>query len=175
MPRMERRPYDPERDATALWECKASFERELGGLGEGAKAETYDGKLTDDYRERYLAWVERCVERDADCVTVAESSDEQSDAVEGVTGLAGYVFVLPEDLAMIWDAAVLNELFVHESARGTELADDLLEAAYECARDQDLPVDRIALDVGMKNERAASVYRREGFEPWGELVARGLG
>ena len=164
---MERRPYDPDHDATALWECKAAFERELGGLGEGAKAETYDGKLTDDYRERYLAWVERCVERDAGCVTVAEPSDGD--------GLAGYVFVLPEDLAMIWDAAVLNELYVRESARGTRLADDLLEAAYECARAQDLPVDRIALDVGTENDRAASVYRREGFEPWGELVARELG
>lgn len=163
---MDRRPYDPERDAAELWECKAAFEHELGQLGEGEKADTYDGKLTDDYRERYLAWVERCVERDADCVTVAESSDGD--------GLAGYVFVLPEEFAMIWDAAVLNELYVRESARGTGLADDLLAAAYECARAQDLPVDRIALDVGTKNGRAASVYRREGFEPWGNLVARDL-
>ncbi|EMA50989.1 MULTISPECIES: GNAT family N-acetyltransferase [Halococcus] len=163
---MNHRPYDPDRDAAELWECKAAFERELGGLGAGEKADTYDGKLTEDYRERYLAWVDRCVERDADCVTVAESSDED--------GLAGYVFVLPEDLAMIWDAAVLNELYVRESARGTGLADDLLAAAYECARAQDLPVDRIALDVGTKNDRAASVYRREGFEPWGNLVARDL-
>ncbi|WP_049898719.1 GNAT family N-acetyltransferase [Halococcus agarilyticus] len=163
---MEHRSYDPEGDAAALWELKARFEHELGRLGEGEKADTYDGKLTDDYRERYLAWVERCVEHDADCVTVAESSDED--------GLAGYVFVLPEEFAMIWDAAVLNELYVRESARGTGLADDLLAAAYECARDQDLPVDRIALDVGRENGRAASVYRREGFEPWGELVARDL-
>jgi len=163
---MERRPYDPERDAAALWELKQRFERELGGLGDGAKAGTYDGKLTDEYRERYLAWVERCVERDSECVTVAESSDEG--------GLAGYVFVLPGKFAMIWDAAVLNELYVREAVRGTGLADDLLAAAYECDRAQNLPVDRIALDVGTENDRAASVYRREGFEPWGSLVARDL-
>lgn len=167
---MKHRPYDPNRDSTALWKLKAAFERELGGLGGGEKSETYDEKLTDAYRERYLGWVAWCTEHDPRCVTVADAADED----ESGDGLAGYVFVLPEDCSMIWDAAVVNELYVYESFRGTGLADDLLEAAYDCARGQDLPVERIALDVGRENDRAASVYRRHGFEPWGELVARDL-
>ena len=161
---METRPYDPETDAAGLWELKERFERELGALGGEEKADSYGGKLTDDYRERYLDWVGRCVERDPDSVTVA---------TEG-TDLAGYVFVLPEELAMIWDAAVLNELYVRESSRGTELADELMTAAYDCARDQDLPLDRIMLDVDRENGPAGGLYARHGFESWGELRARDL-
>jgi GNAT superfamily N-acetyltransferase len=167
---MEYRPYDPNRDLAALWNMKSLFERELGALGGGEKSGTYDEKLTDEYRERYLAWVEQCIERDARCVTIAERTDEN----EGEDKLAGYVFVLPEECSMIWDAAVINELYVRESSRGTGLADGLLEAAYDCAREQELPLDRIALDVGVANDRAASVYRRHGFESWGELLARDL-
>ena len=165
---MECRPYDPNGDATALWNLKERFERELGALGGGEKTETYDGKLTDEYRERYLDWVAWCAERDPECVTVADAADETGDE------LAGYVFVLPEELSMIWDSAVLNELYVRESHRGTGLADELLEVAYDCAREQELPIDRIALDVGTENERAGGLYRRHGFEPWGALLARDL-
>lgn len=165
---MECRPYDPNGDAAALWNLKERFEHELGALGGGAKAESYDGKLTGEYRERYLDWVAWCAERDPECVTVAEAANEGESEDE----LAGYVFVLPEELAMIWDAAVLNELYVREPFRGTGLADDLMEAAYDCARKQALPIDRIALDVGTENERASGLYRRHGFEPWGALLAR---
>lgn len=159
---MHCRPYDSDRESAALWELKERFERELGALDGGEKAKTYEEKLTEKYRKRYLDWVEWCTERDARCVTVAETAD----------GLAGYVFVLPEELAMIWDSAVLNELYVREPHRGTGLSDDLMEAAIECAREQDLPTDRITLDVDAGNERASGVYRRHGFEPWGELLAR---
>lgn len=163
---MERRPYDPERDSTALWNLKEAFERELGALGGEKKTATYEGKLTDEYRERYLDWVAWCTERDPQCVTVAEAADAD--------GLAGYVFVLPEELSMIWDGAVVNELYVCESFRGTGLADDLLEAAYDCAREQAVPISRIMLDVDAENGPASGVYRRHGFEPWGELLARDL-
>ncbi len=160
---MECRSYDPDRDSMALWKLKEAFERELGALGGDKKSETYEEKLTDEYRERYLAWVAWCIERDAECVTVADRTDE---------GFAGYVFVLPEELSMIWDAAVLNELYVRESFRGTGLADDLMEAAYVCVRRQELPIDRIVLDVDAENGPAGGLYRRHGFEPWGELLAR---
>jgi GNAT superfamily N-acetyltransferase len=163
---MEYRPYDPNRDSAALWSLKSSFEHELGALGNGEKSAQYTGKLTDEYRERYLAWVEWCIERDSQCVTVAEAEDGDE--------LVGYVFVLPEKLSLIWDAAVLNELYVRESVRGTGLVDDLMEAAYDCARGQELPLDRIALDVDAENGPAGGVYRRHGFEPWGELLARDL-
>ncbi|MBX0323303.1 GNAT family N-acetyltransferase [Halomicroarcula sp. F13] len=158
------RPYEAG-DAAALWECKQAFELELGtGTGDDEKAHRYREKLDADYRESYLQWVDRCVGEDERTVQVATDDDE----------VVGYVFVLPESMAHVWDAAVLNELFVAESHRGTDVADDLLEAALRVARDQSLPLDRLVLDVDPSNERARAFYDRWGFEPWGEMVARPL-
>ena len=166
----EIRPYNRERDADGLYELKLAFERGLGANtgGEG-KAAAYEGKLTDAYRERWLGWVDRCVADDERCVTVAveETEDSGSEVV-------GYVFVLPERLSMIWDAAVLNEIFVAPDHRNTGVADDLIDAALALAADQDLPLDRLVLDVDPANERAKGFYDRHGFEPWGEMVARPL-
>jgi len=158
------RPYDPNADRESLWALKAAFERELGAADGDEKATTYEGKLTDTYRERWLAWVDRCVADDGRCVTVVERDDR----------LVGYVFVLPERLALVWDAAVVNELYIDPGRRGTGVADDLIAAATELAREQDLPLDRLLLDVDPGNERAYAFYERHGFEPWGEIVARGL-
>ena len=159
------RPYDPETDSGALYKLKRAFERGLGeSTGGEEKAAAYEGKLTDEYRERWLAWVDRCVADDERCVTVAVDNNN----------IVGYVFVLPERLAMVWDAAVVNELYVAPAHRGTGVADELLDAAVALAADQDLPLDRIALDVDPANERARAFYDRHGFEPWGELVARQL-
>ena len=158
------RPYDAETDRAALWALKRAFETELGTAGGDEKATAYDAKLTDDYRRRWLAWVDRCVADDPRCVTVAERDDEP----------VGYVFLLPERLAFVWDAAVVNELYVAPERRGTGVADDLLEAATELAREQDLPLDRLLLDVDPGNDRALAFYDRHGFEPWGEIVAREL-
>jgi ribosomal protein S18 acetylase RimI-like enzyme len=154
-----------ETDAAALWELKRGFELALAtDTGDDAKEATYRDKLDGDYRDSYLAWVDRCVGETDRTVQVAER--------DGV--LVGYVFVLPESLAHIWDAAVLNEIFVTEQFRGTDVADNLLDAALGLARDQNLPLDRIVLDVDPDNERAADFYDRWGFEHWGEMVARPL-
>ena len=161
---MTLRPYDPTADREDLWALKTAFERELGATGGDEKATTYEGKLTDAYRDRWLAWVDRCVADDPRCVTVAETDG----------GLTGYVFVLPERLALVWDAAVVNELYVDPEQRGTGVADGLLAAATELAREQDLPLDRLLLDVDPGNERADAFYERHGFEQWGEIVARPL-
>jgi GNAT superfamily N-acetyltransferase len=159
------RPYDAASDADDLWALKRGFEQGLGtGTGGDEKAAAYDAKLTDDYRERYLGWVDRCVADDERCVTVASTAD----------GLVGYVFVLPERLAMIWDAAVLNEIYVAPDRRGTGVADALVEAAVDLAGDQALPLDRLVLDVDRANDRARAFYDRQGFEHWGEMVARQL-
>lgn len=164
---MRIRPYDPERDAGDLWECKRAFELELGeGTGGDGKADAYAAKVDDAYRARYLDWVARCVADDERCVTVAPEGDDE--------GLAGYVFVLPERLAMIWDAAVLDEIYVEPDSRGTGVADDLMDAAVALAREQDLPLDRLVLDVDRENDRARAFYERHGFEGWGEMVARTL-
>ncbi len=161
---VEIRRYDPGTDRDALWELKRSFELTLAsGTGGVEKERSYRGKLTEGYRDRYLAWVDRCLEEEPAAVTVAEDD-----------GLVGYVFVLPESLAMIWDAAVINEVFVDERHRGTGVADDLVAAAVSVARDQRLPIDRIVLDVDRDNERARAFYARHGFEHWGEMVARPL-
>lgn len=160
---VEIRPYDPETDAEGLYRCKVAFERGIGeNTGNDDKAAIYEGKLTDDYRESWLAWVDRCVADEERCVTVAVD--------EG--NVVGYVFLLPERLAFIWDAAVVNELYVAPAHRGTGVADDLMGAAFDVAADQELPLDRVVLDVDPANERARAFYERHGFEGWGEMVAR---
>jgi len=157
------RPYEPS-DADALWELKRGFETGLGeGTGSEEKREQYDAKLTDEYRERWLDWVARCVDENDRCVQVAERDDGTP---------VGYAFVLPESLSFVWDAAVLNEIYVESPHRGSGVADDLMAAALEVARDQNLPLDRMVLDVDRENERAQAFYERYGFEHWGELVAR---
>jgi ribosomal protein S18 acetylase RimI-like enzyme len=165
---MEIRPFDPdaERDRTALRELKRDFE--FGLHDDPDTHEAYRGKVTEEYRDRYLGWVRRCIDDEPRSVLLADEGGSDPDAV------AGYVFVLPERLAMVWDAAVLNELFVRPRLRGTGVADDLIEAAIDVAREQSLPMDRIVLDVDRENERARSFYRRHGFEHWGEMVAREL-
>jgi ribosomal protein S18 acetylase RimI-like enzyme len=160
------RPYDPGADRDALWSLKRAFETGLGAAGDEAKAATYESKLTDEYRRRWLAWVDRCIADEPRCVTVAADGDEGAPV--------GYVFLLPERLSFVWDAAVVNEIYVAPDHRGTGLADELLGAATALAREQELPLDRLLLDVDPENERARAFYDRHGFEPWGEVVARGL-
>ncbi|WP_440989184.1 GNAT family N-acetyltransferase [Haloarchaeobius baliensis] len=164
------RPYDAETDREALWQAKRAFELGLGsGTGGDDKQAKYEDKLTDEYRESWFAWVDRCVAEDERCVLVEPADDDDS-----ADALAGYVFVLPEELAHVWDAAVLNELWVAPANRGTGLADDLVDEAVAFARSQDLPLDRLVLDVDRENERAKAFYERHGFAHWGEMVAREL-
>ncbi|MCL9816696.1 GNAT family N-acetyltransferase [Natronocalculus amylovorans] len=163
---MDTRPYDAKTDTEALWALKEQFERGLGeNTGGDDKQAVYDQKLTAAYRERYLGWVDRCISEDPRSVTLAISS---------VDDVVGYVFVLPESLSFIWDAAILNELYLHPAVRGSGAADLLLDAAIETARAQSLPLDRIVLDVDRKNDRAQAFYKKHGFEHWGEMVARSL-
>lgn len=165
------RPYRSD-DATALWRLKEGFERGLGtGTGGESKAARYDAKLTETYRDRYLAWVDRCVDEDPHSVHIAVDNDG---AIVAAGEPIGYVFVLPASLSFIWDAAVLNELYLHPDARGTGVADQLMKAAIETADEQELPLDRIVLDVDQKNERAKAFYEKYGFERWGKMVARDL-
>jgi GNAT superfamily N-acetyltransferase len=158
------RPYR-DGDAESLWELKRGFELGLGSeTGDDGKTAAYEAKLDGTYRREYLAWVDRCVEENRRAVQVAERDGDP----------AGYVFVLPASLSYIWDAAVLNEVYVDPGHRGTDVADALMEAALSVAREQSLPMDRIVLDVDRANERAQAFYDRWGFEHWGEMVARDL-
>ncbi|WP_336024813.1 GNAT family N-acetyltransferase [Halobellus salinisoli] len=173
------RPFDTQSDTDGLWGLKRGFELGIGAkTGGDEKGTVYEEKLTSGYRERWLDWVDRCVEDDPGCVIVAVDGagaettpiDDRAPDVD----LVGYAFVLPESLAFVWDAAVLNEVFVAPDYRGTGVADDLMDAVLACARSQDLPLDRLVLDVDCENDRARAFYGRYGFEHWGEMVAREL-
>lgn len=158
------RAYRPD-DAEAMWELKRGYELLLGAdTGGDEKAATYRDKLDADYRAGYFDWLRRCLDENDRAVQVAERDGE----------LVGYVFLLPESLAHIWDAAVLNEIFVVERHRGTDVADALMESAVAVAREQNPPLDRMLLDVDPDNDRARAFYDRWGFEHWGELVVRDL-
>ncbi|WP_430503983.1 N-acetyltransferase family protein [Haloparvum sp. PAK95] len=171
---MEIRAYDPD-DADGLWACKRAFELGLGtGTGGEEKAEKYEGKLTESYRAEWFDWVDRCTDEDPRCITVAVDETGEAEGDENDDEVVGYVFVLPESMGFIWDSAVLNEIYVDPDYRGEGVGDDLMDAALEVAADQDLPLDRIVLDVDPENARAKAFYDRYGFEHWGELVAREL-
>ena len=171
------RPYGGG-DAEALWALKRGFELGIGeSTGPAEKGATYEAKLTDDYRERWLGWVDRCVEEDEACVNVAvapEGHDAAAENGDEDAELVGYAFVLPESLSFVWDAAVLNEIFVAPEHRGAGVADGLMDAAVDCAREQDLPLERMVLDVDRENDRARAFYERYDFSHWGEMVAREL-
>lgn len=159
------REYEPV-DRDELWECKRAFERGIASeTGGDEKRSAYEGKLDDDYRTQWLDWVDQCLAEDSRCVQVAPADDG---------GLRGYVFVLPESTRFIWDAAILNEIYVKPGARGRGVADDLMDAALEFARDMALPLDRMVLDVDRENPRARGFYEKWGFDHWGEMVARDL-
>lgn len=154
-----------QEDADSLWELKRGFELELAeGTGDDAKTARYADKLDDEYRRSYLDWVDRCHTADPRAVQLAERKDS----------VVGYVFVLPDTMAHIWDGAVLNELYVTPEDRGKGVGAELLDAAFAVARAQDLPLDRILLDVDHANERATELYDRHGFEHWGVMLARDL-
>jgi len=153
-----------ERDE--LWACKRAFELGIGTeTGGDAKQTAYEEKLDEAYRREWFDWVERCTDEDRRTVQVVPGEDGS---------LRGYVFVLPPSFRFVWDAAVLNEIYVKPGARGSGVADDLMDAAVEFARDMALPLDRIVLDVDRENPRARRFYEKWGFDHWGELVAREL-
>ncbi|MDS0299414.1 GNAT family N-acetyltransferase [Halogeometricum sp. S1BR25-6] len=167
------RPYEGG-DAEGLWRLKRGFELGIGAeTGPDGKAAAYEAKLTDDYRKRWLDWVDRCVDEDGACVNVAVAADGGGEESAGAE-LVGYSFLLPESLSFVWDAAVLNEIFVAPERRGSSVADGLMDAAVDCARAQDLPLERMVLDVDRENDRAKAFYERYGFSHWGEMVARDL-
>jgi hypothetical protein len=93
------RAYEPEAHRAALWVAKTDFETALGDAAGDAMAAAYADKLTEAYRERWLAWVDRCVADRSACVTVAERQEGNSGVFgavcdRGEGDLVGYVFVL---------------------------------------------------------------------------------
>lgn len=89
------------------------------------------------YRDRHLRWATDCIDEDDNAIHVAKQDGT----------FVGYVFVLPELLAKIRDAAVLNELFVIGQVRGIGVSEQLMEAVFTTASAQNFFMDRIVLDV----------------------------
>lgn len=193
-PEITIRPYEQLSDEKALWKCKQAFERELGAkTGDAEKSDLYQSKLTATYHDRWLAWVSHCVGIDPGCIAVAMiddhtevcdhptvnnintlNNDRNGTKTAKTNTLVGYAFLLPELFGFIWDAAVLNELYVAPSYRGEGVADALFEAILTIAREQTLPVNRLVLDVDPKNDRARAFYDRHGCDRWGEMLTRSL-
>ena len=59
------------------------------------------------------------------------------------------------------DDCWLEDLYVHDQARGTGLGRALIEAAFERARARGCA--RVQLDVAEDNTRAIEIYRKAGF------------
>jgi ribosomal protein S18 acetylase RimI-like enzyme len=66
------------------------------------------------------------------------------------------------------DDAHLEDLFVEQSARGSGLGRELVEAALTRARQRGCA--RIELDANEANEPALELYRSVGFSSWSEAA-----
>jgi len=66
------------------------------------------------------------------------------------------------------DDAHLEDLFVEQSARGSGLGRELVEAALTRARERGCA--RIELDANEANEPALELYRSVGFSSWSEAA-----
>lgn len=78
--------------------------------------------------------------------------------------LAGFVGFYPLRNPKIAHKAILWGMYVRPEARGSGLADAMLDAVLEHARGQ---VEQVMLSVIVSNERARRFYERRGFEPYG--------
>jgi len=85
-------------------------------------------------------------------------------AVEGSL-LVGTATGMPKESS---DAAVLLQMYVRPDARGTDVAERLVDAVVGWARSEGFA--RIELGVNSGNERAARLYARCGFERTGGRI-----
>lgn len=111
--------------------------------------------------------------------TYAEASDRTQEQWRGRLGPDFPTWVALEDgrplgTVALWHAphqaraeGLLVGMWVASVARGTGVADALVQGALEQARV--LGWRRVLLDVAHENHRAATFYRRLGFSPTGEV------
>ncbi len=78
--------------------------------------------------------------------------------------LVGFVGFYPLRNPRIAHKGLLWGMYVTEAARGTGLAERIIEAVVEHARGQ---VEQILISVITDNERARRFYQRMGFEAYG--------
>ena len=88
-------------------------------------------------------------------VLVAESSEK----------IVGFAFLEFEKINypnLLKSAALLHDLYVDESARGSEAGKLLIDAAKDAAKE--FGASKLMLNVAAKNEHAQSFFERAGFE-----------
>lgn len=78
--------------------------------------------------------------------------------------LCGFVGFYPLTNPKISHKGLMWGMYVTENARGTGLAEAMVEAVVDYARDK---VEQILLSVIEDNERAKRFYEKMGFEPYG--------
>ncbi len=78
--------------------------------------------------------------------------------------LCGFVGFYPLKNPKISHKGLMWGMYVTENARGTGLAEAMVEAVVDYARDK---VEQILLSVIEDNERAKRFYEKMGFEPYG--------
>ena len=78
--------------------------------------------------------------------------------------LCGFVGFYPLKNPKISHKGLMWGMYVTEDARGTGLAEAMVEAVVDYARDK---VEQILLSVIEENERARRFYEKMGFEPYG--------
>lgn len=111
-------------------------------------------------RDRYVEWLSS---RDA-FVLVAE--DEQT---HEALGYALVSFHEADDSHRTGDRfAELHSLSVRDDRRGSGLGTELLHSVYREVRATG--VEEMMIGVLATNERARSLYEREGFRPWVSLL-----
>ena len=78
--------------------------------------------------------------------------------------LRGFVGFYPLKNPKISHKGIMWGMYVEEEARGTGLAEAMVETVLDYARDK---VEQIILSVLADNERAKRFYEKMGFEPYG--------
>ena len=78
--------------------------------------------------------------------------------------LCGFVGFYPLKNPKISHKGLIRRMYLAEDARGSGLAEKMVEAVVEHARDE---VEQLLISVIADNDRARRFYEKMGFEPYG--------
>lgn len=120
-------------------------------------------------------WLDRLQESEQEIRVAVDADEADAEVLWADAGIAGFVTTDVDRAPPSFDRAdrlLVGDIFVHESHRGTGLAERLVEAAAGRARAEDCT--ELVLDVDVDNERALAFYDALGFEPVRRRLARSV-